>query len=145
MIQDDSMWARLKLHIVVYPKNQHKNREDCDSPSELGLLLYPIFKETHVNPVETTKDSWKRDDTEKEKELFSTILSHRKDLRDASMAREQDGDMETRLSRLETEIESFYSRIRQTFVKPNEHQQDIDELERQVDRAQTEYIEIVEA
>lgn len=92
-----------------------------------------------------TLDSWKRDDTEKEKELFSTILSHRKDLRDASMAREQDGDMETRLSRLETEIESFYSRIRQTFVKPNEHQQDIDELERQVDRAQTEYIEIVEA
>ena len=53
--------------------------------------------------------------------------------------------METRLSLLETEIESFYSRIRQTFVKPNEHQKDIDDLERQVERAQTEYIEIVEA
>ena len=61
------------------------------------------------------------------------------------MAREKDGDMETRLSLLETEIESFYSRIRQTFVKPNEHQKDIDDLERQVERAQTEYIEIVEA
>ena len=91
-----------------------------------------------------TKDSWKRDDTEKEKELFSTILSHRKDLHDASMAREEEGDLVTNLSLLETEIESFYSRIRQAFVKPNEHQQDIDALERQVEQARTEYSEIVE-
>lgn len=91
-----------------------------------------------------TLDSWKRDDTEKEKELFSTILSHRKDLHDASMAREEEGDLETNLSLLETEVESFYSRIRQAFVKPNEHQQDIDALERQVEQARTEYSEIVE-
>ena len=90
------------------------------------------------------KDSWKRDDSEKEKELFASILSYRKDICEAERIRAKDGDMATRLSVLETEIEGFYSRIRRTFIKPNEHQKNIDDLEREVHRTHSEYLEIVE-
>ena len=39
----------------------------------------------------------------------------------------------------------FYSRIRQSFVRPNDHQKDIDELARQVERVQTEYSVIIDS
>lgn len=150
----EQIFVSLCLHLIRKVPQHGLNLEPLEGgrakASEAQTLLQKALR---INELRrqywdtwyATLDSWKRDDTEKEKELFSTILSHRKDIQDASVAREKEGDMETRLSVLETEIESFYSRIRQTFVKPNEHQQDIDELERQVERAQTEYIEIVEA
>lgn len=90
------------------------------------------------------KDSWKRDDSEKEKELLATILSHRKDIHDAFMLREKEPDLATRQSELEREIESFYSKIRQAFVRPDGHQRHLDDMERDLERARSQYLEIVE-
>lgn len=39
----------------------------------------------------------------------------------------------------------FYSRIRQSFVRPNDHQKDMDDLAREVERVQTEYSVIIDS
>ena len=53
----------------------------------------------------TSKDSWKRDDSVKEKELFESILKHRPDLHAAVLQRE---DNVPKQNQLERDIESFW-------------------------------------
>jgi len=91
-------------------------------------------------------DSWKRDDSVKENELFESILKHRPDLHAAVLQREDNESAKTaKQKQLERDIESFYSRIRQSFVRPNDHQKDMDDLAREVERVQTEYSVIIDS
>lgn len=54
------------------------------------------------------KDSWKRDDSVKEKELFDSILKHRPDLHAAVLQREDnEGAKIKKQKQLERDIESF--------------------------------------